>query len=155
MGDVRRAAAAVICDAEGRVLLVRRDSGQHRWGLPGARIGLDDLPTEAVVREVRRETGMEVRVVDLLGLYRLTGRLPGDEEDLPDLLTYAFRCDVVTGEPVLNATGRIDDLGWYDSVGLPDIATATALAALADCAADRSGVVRDLTRSTEAANQPT
>lgn len=154
MGDVTRAAAAVICDAEGRVLLLRRDSGQHRWGLPGAHIAPEDLPAAAVVREVRRETGMEVRVVDLLGLYRLTGRLPGDEEDLPDLLTYAFRCEVLTGEPVLNGTGRLDDLGWYDSAGQPRMTTATAVAALADCAAGRSGVVTDLDRATELATEP-
>jgi ADP-ribose pyrophosphatase YjhB (NUDIX family) len=147
MGDVTRAAAAVICDPEGRVLLARQDSGQHRWGLPGAHIGPDDLPVDAVVHEVRRETGMEVRVVDLLGLYHLTGRLSEEGEDLPDLLTYAFRCELVSGEPVLNGRGRIDDLGWYASAGLPDVITVTAVAVLADCEAGRSGVVRDLTRS--------
>lgn len=146
MGDVTRAAAAVICDPEGRVLLARQDSGQHRWGLPGAHIGPDDLPVDAVVHEVRRETGMEVRVVDLLGLYHLTGRLSEDGEDLPDLLTYAFRCELVSGEPVLNGRGRIDDLGWYASDGPPDVVTATAVAVLADCEAGRSGVVKDLTR---------
>lgn len=147
MGDVTRTAAAVICDPEGRTLLARQDSGQHRWGLPGARIGPDVLPVDAVVREVRRETGMEVRVVDLVGLYHLTGRLSEDGEDLPDLLTYAFRCTVVTGEPVLNGMGRIDELGWYDPAGLPAVVTATAVAALVDCAAGRSGVVTDLTRT--------
>ena len=147
MGDVTRAAAAVICDPEGRVLLARQDSGQHRWGLPGAHLGPGELPAEAVVREVRRETALEVRVVDLLGLYRLTGPLPGDEEELPDLLTYAFRCEPVAGEPVLNGQGRIDDLGWYAPDGLPDPVTATAVAAAADCGEGRSGVVRDLTRT--------
>ena len=147
MGDVTRAAAAVLCDAEGRVLLARQDSGQHRWGLPGAHIDPGDLPVDAVVREVRRETGMEVRVVDLLGLYHLTGRLSGDGEDLPDLLTYAFRCELVSGEPVLNGRGRIDELGWYAADGLPSPVTATAAAALDDCAAGRSGVVTDLTRA--------
>jgi hypothetical protein len=49
------------------------------------------------VRELRRETGIEARVVDLLGLYLLCGHLRGDEEDLPDLLTYAFRCELVSG----------------------------------------------------------
>jgi 8-oxo-dGTP diphosphatase len=147
MGDLTRAAAAVVCDAEGRVLLARQDSGRHRWGLPGAHIGPEDRPVDAVVREVRRETAMEVRVVDLLGLYHLTGRLSGHDEDLPDLLTYAFRCEIVAGEPVLNGQGRIDDLGWYDSAGLPDVVTATAVAAVRDCAAGRSGVVQDLTRS--------
>ena len=144
--DVTRAAAAVLCDAEGRVLLVRQAAGHRRWGLPGAPLTARDLPARAVLRELRRETGIEARVVDLLGLYHLTGALAGDEEELPDLLTYAFRCEAVTGEPVLNGRGRIDDLGWYAAGGLPGAVTATAQAALDDCDAGRSGVVRELTR---------
>jgi hypothetical protein len=103
-------------------------------------------PAQAVVRELRRETGIEARVVDLLGLYLLCGHLRGDEEDLPDLLTYAFRCELVSGEPVLNGRGRIDDLGWYESGCLPRKITATAAAVLDDCACSLSGVVRTLTR---------
>jgi 8-oxo-dGTP diphosphatase len=149
MGHVTRAAAAVLCDAEGRVLLARQASAKHRWGLPGAHIEPSDPPAEAVLRELRRETSIEAKVVDLLGLYLLCGHLRGDEEDLPDLLTYAFRCELVTGEPVLNGRGRIDDLGWYDAAALPGMVTATAAAAVADCAGSRSGVVRTLTRDLE------
>jgi 8-oxo-dGTP pyrophosphatase MutT (NUDIX family) len=146
MGEVIRAAAAVVCDREGRALLVHQSGGQHRWGLPGGHIDPGDLPGDAALRELRRETSLEARVVDLIGLYTLCGQLPGDEEELPDLLTYAFRCELVTGEPVLNGVGRIDDLGWYDADALPERVTTTAAAALADCAGSRSGVVRTLTR---------
>ena len=149
MGHVTRAAAAVLCDAEGRVLLVRKSDARHRWGLPGAHIDPSASPADAVLRELRRETGIEARIVDLLGLYRLCGHLRGDEEDLPDLLTYVFRCELVTGEPVLNGRGRIDDLGWYDSYCLPAMVTATAAAAVHDCAGSRSGVVRTLNRNLE------
>jgi 8-oxo-dGTP pyrophosphatase MutT (NUDIX family) len=148
MRDVTRAAAAVICDSEGRVLLAQQSSGRQHWGLPGAHLGPHDLPVSAVVREVRQETGMEVRVVDLLGLYHLTGTLAGDDEELPDVLTYAFRCEPVSAdEPVLNGRGRISHLGWYGPSALPSAVTATAQAAVEDCGAGRSGVVRDLSRA--------
>lgn len=146
MKDVTRSAAAIITDPEGRVLLVQQSSGHRRWGLPGGHIRPVDLPVDAIVREVRRETGMETRVVDLLGLYHLTGRLEGDEEELPDVLTYTFRCETVSGEPVLNGQGRICQLGWYSPSGRPDRLTHTAHAALDDCGGGRSGVVRDLSR---------
>ncbi len=152
MRDVTRAAAAVICDSEGRVLLVQQSSGRRPWGLPGAHIGPHELPVTAIVREVRQETGMEVRVVDLLGLYHLTGALAGDDEELPDVLTYAFRCEPVSAdEPVLNGRGRICLLGWYEEIALPAGVTATARAAVQDCAAGRAGVVRDLSRTALAA----
>jgi hypothetical protein len=89
---------------------------------------------------------MEIRVVDLLGLYHLSGPLDGDDEELPDVLTYAFRCETVSGEPVLNGQGRIRHLGWYAPGYQPDMLTPTAHAALSDCGAGRSGVVRDLSR---------
>jgi 8-oxo-dGTP diphosphatase len=149
MGHVTRAAAAVLCDAEGRVLLVRQADARHRWGLPGRHIRPSDPPAEAVLRELRRETAIEARIVDLLGLYQLCGHLRGDDEDLPDLLTYAFRCELVSGEPVLNGRGRIDDLGWYDAGCLPERVTTTAAAAVRDCAGSRSGVVRTLSRELE------
>jgi 8-oxo-dGTP diphosphatase len=142
MNHVTRAAAAVIGDGEGRVLLVQQSYGRQRWGLPGAHVEPAELPTDAVIREVRRETGLETRVVDLVGLYQLTG---GDE-DLPDLITYAFRCEVVSGEPVLNGKGRICHLAWHSPAAVPRPVTTTATAALADAAAGRSGVVRQLER---------
>jgi 8-oxo-dGTP diphosphatase len=146
MNHVTRAAAAVIGDADGRVLLVQQTNGQRRWGLPGAHIEPYEHPTEAVVREIRRETGLEAKVVDLVGLYHLTGALDGDDEELPDVLTYAFRCEVVTGEAVLNGQGRICHLGWHSPTCMPRPATVTACAAVSDLAAGLSGVVRQLLR---------
>jgi ADP-ribose pyrophosphatase YjhB (NUDIX family) len=146
MSHVTRATAAVIGDTEGRVLLVQQTNGQRRWGLPGAHIEPGELPTAAVIREIRRETGLETKVVDLVGLYHLTGGLAGDDEVLPDLITYAFRCEVVTGEAVLNAQGRICHLSWHSPQHVPQPVTTTATAAVADAAAGRSGVVRHLAR---------
>lgn len=144
MKDVTRATAAVIGDPEGRVLLVQQNHGHRRWCLPGAHLEPADLPTEAVIREVRRETGLETEVTGLIGLYHLTG---GDDE-LPDLLTYAFVCTVRSGEPVLNQHqhGRIGHLGWHAPALAPSPATVTAAAVLNDLAAGRSGVVRHLSR---------
>jgi len=144
MNDVTRATAAVIGDPEGRILLIQQNHGHRRWGLPGAHIEPSELPDQAIVREIRRETGLETEVVELMGLYHLTG----GEDELPDLLTYAFRCSVVSGEPVLNQAqhGRIGHLGWHTPDLVPSPTTATANAVLNDLCAGRSGVVRHLSR---------
>src|SRR5689334_14559915 len=50
----------------GEVLLVREalaDGSHERWGIPGGRVEPDELLHEAVVREVREETGLEVRAL--------------------------------------------------------------------------------------------
>lgn len=62
------AASAVVTDGEGRVLLQRRrDSGY--WALPGGAMNMDESLAGAAVREVREETGYDVEVTGLVGLY--------------------------------------------------------------------------------------
>jgi len=140
---IHRAAAAVILDHEGRLLLVQQDYGHRKWGLPGApHVEPHELPTQVIVRELLREIGLETRVTDLVGLYHLSG---GDDE-LPDLLTYTFRCEIVDGEAVINERGRICHVGWHPPDAVPPPATATAKAAAEDAAAGRTGVIRHITR---------
>jgi 8-oxo-dGTP diphosphatase len=59
-------AGAVVCDERGRVLLLghvlRAGSG---WGIPGGFIRAGEQPDEAVRREVREETGLELERVEL------------------------------------------------------------------------------------------
>ncbi len=66
----RRVGAYGLCDDDdgGRVLLVQLAGGRHRglWTLPGGGIDFGERPVDAVVREVREETGLDVRVADLL-----------------------------------------------------------------------------------------
>ena len=54
---------AVVHDASGRLLLVRRGRDPHRgrWSLPGGRVEAGESPEQAVEREVREETGLAVR----------------------------------------------------------------------------------------------
>ena len=62
------ASAGVVLDARARVLLVRRAIAPYRdhWALPAGYQEADEDPRCAVVREVREETGVEIRVLGLL-----------------------------------------------------------------------------------------
>jgi 8-oxo-dGTP diphosphatase len=66
---------AVVHDAAGRLLLVRRGHDPHAglWSLPGGRIETGESPEQAVVREVREETGLDVVPAHRVGHVRIPG----------------------------------------------------------------------------------
>lgn len=147
MDSVVSAVGTVVTDPAGRVLLCQQRQGHRRWGLPGGRVRPGESPIQAAIRDVREETGMETEIVDLVGLYQLTGDTGG--EPLPDLVTHVFRGRCDGGEAALNAPGRTARLSWHDPEHLPRPMTATTRTALADAAAGHSGVVRVVRRDTE------
>jgi ADP-ribose pyrophosphatase YjhB (NUDIX family) len=68
------AAFAVVRNATGRVLLVRRaDDGC--WELPGGRVEVGESASAAVVREVAEEAGVTINVTGLAGVYSDPGHV--------------------------------------------------------------------------------
>ena len=61
------AVAVVVFNQEGRVLLVKRNEGF--WALPGGYADVSLDPIENAVKEVNEETGLDVRVETLIGIY--------------------------------------------------------------------------------------
>lgn len=102
------AAFAVIFDAYERVLLcLRRDL--DIWNLPGGALESGELPDEAVVREVMEETGLEVAVDRLVGIY---GKQDSDE------LIFVFECHILRGEPTISDEARA--IEYFDVCHLPE-----------------------------------
>jgi 8-oxo-dGTP pyrophosphatase MutT (NUDIX family) len=67
-------AFAVVCDDDGRILLVRRvDTGN--WELPGGRVELGESATVAVKREVAEESGVTIKITGLVGVYTDPGHV--------------------------------------------------------------------------------
>jgi len=107
-GHYTLGAFAVVCDHDDRVLVShRRDL--DLWNLPGGRVQVDELPDVAAVREVREETGLEVEVVRLTGVY---GRSDGRAD-----IVFAFECQVVGGSLV--PTDEADRHEWFGVDQLP------------------------------------
>jgi ADP-ribose pyrophosphatase YjhB (NUDIX family) len=65
----RIAVSAVVFNEAGEVLLVNQGDARRGWELPGGRVKKRESPTEALAREVREETGVEIEPVRLLGIF--------------------------------------------------------------------------------------
>ncbi|HYZ57321.1 MAG TPA: NUDIX domain-containing protein [Streptosporangiaceae bacterium] len=78
---------AVIRDGAGRLLLIKRghDPGAGLWSLPGGRIEPGETDAQALVREMREETGLTVAPGRLLGAVER----PGPDGSIIDIRDYA------------------------------------------------------------------
>ena len=70
-----KVAVAVVASDGGRILMVKRaiDPMMGRWSLPAGYVDRGEEVEEAAIREVREETGVEVRLDSLLGVYSRQG----------------------------------------------------------------------------------
>jgi 8-oxo-dGTP diphosphatase len=86
-GSVIPCVGAVIKDDQGRLLLIKRGHapGAGLWSLPGGRIEPGETDAEALVREMREETGLAVQTGRLIGMVQR----PGQGGDVLDIRDYA------------------------------------------------------------------
>lgn len=66
--------SAVVVDDGGRILLQRRsDSGN--WALPGGAMDIGETFADSAIREVKEETGFDVRIERIVGIYSDPGHV--------------------------------------------------------------------------------
>ncbi len=109
-GGRRVGVAAVITDAEGRVLLVRHTYGRLNWELPGGASEPGESIVETALRELREETGLAARAERLTGIYY---RSENDSHH------FVFRCSVEGGAAPVPSSDEISDCGYWPADELP------------------------------------
>ncbi len=114
--DTRLAAYAAIVDERERILLALWNEVEPpRWTMPGGGVELAETVEQAVVREVREETGYEVRVGQLLGVHsqvvspddRATGSRPLKS------VRVIFTATIIGGDLSREIDGTTDEARWF------------------------------------------
>jgi ADP-ribose pyrophosphatase YjhB (NUDIX family) len=59
---------AVVTDEAGRILMVHK-TDNDLWALPGGGMDLGESITDAAVRETKEETGIDIEVTGIVGVY--------------------------------------------------------------------------------------
>ena len=108
-------AAGVIVECDGCIVLNRRaiDPGYGRWSFPSGYVDLGETPEAAAVREAREETGLDVTIDGLVGVYT-------NPERPVVLIVYAGH--VMGG--TLVAGDEVQEVGTFDLAALPPLAFA-------------------------------
>lgn len=101
---------ALVRDGAGRLLLVRRanEPGRGLWSLPGGRVEPGESAEQALVREVREETGLLVTVGPLVGRVER----PGPGGVVYDIADHV--CRAVGG--TLRAGDDAAEVRWVDGL---------------------------------------
>lgn len=102
--------ALVFIARDGQVLLVRQSYGKRYWSLPGGSMEHGESVEQAAVREAKEETGLDVRLTRLVGVY---------SKPAQNALAVCFEAEVVGGS-IQEATDEIVECGYFRPEALPE-----------------------------------
>ncbi|MBI4747480.1 MAG: NUDIX domain-containing protein [Acidobacteria bacterium] len=103
---------AVIVNHDGQVFLARRGplakNERGCWEFPGGSVEFGERLTDALVREMREEFGIELAVGPLLDV---VDHLLADEGQ--HWVSPTYICQIVAGEPRICEPGKCSEIGWF------------------------------------------
>ncbi|HEX4063823.1 MAG TPA: NUDIX domain-containing protein [Streptosporangiaceae bacterium] len=113
---------AIISGSGGRLLLIRRghEPGLGLWSVPGGRVEPGETDEQAVIREIREETGLSVVVGRLVG----SVRRPAPGGAVFDIRDYA----ATVTEGTLTAGDDADEARWVDQAEMAALPLTDGLA---------------------------
>ena len=105
-------------DERGRVLLQKRGDS-CMWGFPGGAIEIGETPEQAAIRELKEETGLDVEVQSLLGVYTDSDmRYPNGDQ--AHSICIVYRLKAIAGSLRCDQDETID-LKYFALDELPDM----------------------------------
>jgi 8-oxo-dGTP diphosphatase len=96
--SVRPAAAVALFDSTGKILLLhRRDN--DKWTMPGGTLDFGESLTGCAIREVREETGLQIRITGLIGTYTDPQILIAySDGEVRQEFTFVYAAEIQSGE---------------------------------------------------------
>ncbi len=108
---------ATICEItrNGEILLQKKAAGRFgegKWNGPGGKVMDGETPEQGVIREIKEETGLDIKDPKLMG----TIDFYFGEKDQPDWVAYIFHVTMFDGEIHPNDEG---ELRWFKYEDIP------------------------------------
>lgn len=110
-------AAVWLENAQGEVLFQRRSQLGDNWGFPGGNMARGESLEETAIREALEETGLQIRIRELIGVYsRYVRTLPNGHQT--QSITSFFRGEIIGGELYMDEVETFG-LGFFDPLRPP------------------------------------
>lgn len=111
-------AGGCVFDESNRVLVQKRGDS-NKWGFPGGAIEIGETPEEAAIRELKEETGLDVAIDSLIGIYTDSDmKYPNGDEAHSICIVYKLK--VLSGELTCDNEETIE-LKYFDVDKLPEM----------------------------------
>lgn len=105
------AASAIVRNAEGKILLERRRDNA-RWGLPSGVMEIGERIGETIVREVKEETGLDIRVDYIVGIYTNPHHVIAfSDGEVRQQFSLCFACTLLGGE--IQVSSESFEVGFF------------------------------------------
>lgn len=106
----------VVILVDGDIVLIKRKNPPFKdmWALPGGFVEVGETVEDAAVREGKEETGLDIELTGLVGVFSEPGRDPRGHT--------VTVCFTATGQGTLAASSDAQDAGLFDPGDLPPMA---------------------------------
>lgn len=112
----------LVKDNAGRVLLVKQKRGRGTWSLPGGKLQSGERVIDGLLREVREETGLEVKPLDLAMCI---------SRETQNYFVLIFTCSIVRKRELdLTNNTEIEEIAYFPMHRLPTPLSVQAAACL-------------------------
>lgn len=119
-------AFAIILDGQNRVLLCHR-LDHDLWNLPGGKLEAGESPWNGVIREVKEEVGLDVKVDHVSGIYYK----PEKNE-----IVFSFICKITGGE--ITTSNEADQIDYFAVGEIPNNTVPKQVERIKDALAEKN-----------------
>jgi 8-oxo-dGTP pyrophosphatase MutT (NUDIX family) len=122
--SLRPAAAVALKNGAGQLLLLRRRDNEM-WTLPGGTLEFGESLTDCAIREAREETGLDVRIVALIGTYtdpRVVIAYTNGE--VRQEFTFVYSGEITGGSLTLDDESY--EASWFSASEIPNLPLAAS-----------------------------